>query len=155
MMPMSRWLALFVTLWTGAVLAVAFIAAPAAFLMLPSKELAGSVAAQLFKVEAYGTIFVAAFAWIALRPSAAMEVMTQEGDRSKAIIAWPLWIALLLILIATILGYFVLTPQMMDIKSVQGSGSSAYAQLHGASMGLYALKSLAWLALSALLIKRI
>jgi Domain of unknown function (DUF4149) len=142
--------------WTGAVLAIAFIGAPAAFAVLPSKELAGAVAAQLFKTEAYGSLLVAALAWIALRPSAALDTTADviEGQ-SKARVDWPLWTALLVILIATILGYFALTPQMQAIKAAQGSGSSAYLQMHGASMGLYALKALAWVVLSALLVKRL
>jgi Domain of unknown function (DUF4149) len=151
-MTMPRWLALLVCAWTGAVLAMAFIAAPAAFAVLPSKELAGAVAAQLFKTEAYGSLLVAAFTWIALRPSAALDAL--DGEH-KARVDWPLWTALLVILIATILGYFALTPQMQAIKAAQGSGSAAYAQMHGASMGLYALKALAWAGLSVMLIKRL
>ncbi len=155
-MKLAQLLALLVCAWAGAVLAIAFIGAPAAFAVLPSKELAGAVAAQLFKTEAYGSLLVAAFAWIALRPSAALDTAADaiEGER-KARVDWPLWTALLVILIATIMGYFALTPQMQAIKAAQGSSSSAYLQLHGASMGLYALKALAWVVLSALLVKRL
>lgn len=158
-LSLPRLLTLLVCAWTGAVLAIAFIAAPAAFQTLPSKELAGSVAAQLFKVEAYGTLLVAAFAWIALRPNveieAAIEEITIEGERKKAIIPWPLWTCLLLILMATILGYFGLTPQMQEIKTAAGSASAEYTKLHGMSMMLYAIKTLAWCVLSVLLMKRV
>jgi Domain of unknown function (DUF4149) len=159
-LKLAQLLVLVTCAWTGAVLAIAFIGAPAAFAVLPSKELAGAVAAQLFKGEAYGSLLVAALAWIALRPSAALDATMDattdviEGE-SKARVDWPLWTAMLVILIATILGYFALTPQMQAIKAAQGSGSSAYLQMHGASMGLYAVKALAWVVLSALLVKRL
>ena len=142
---MSGWLARLLTLavcgWTGAVLAIAFLAAPAAFAVLPSAD-AGLVAARLFKFEAYGSIFVGALAWILMRGAAP----TKD---------WPLWIAVLLALIATIIGYFGLAEQLQQLKAQFGASSPQYGRLHGVSMVLYALKGCAWLALSVLLVVRL
>jgi Domain of unknown function (DUF4149) len=141
-------LTLLVCLWTGAVLAIAFIAAPSAFAMLADRAMAGAVAAHMFKAEAYGTLLVAMLAWMMIRPRDDV-----QGTPKK--VPWKAWIALLIILIATVIGYFALTPQMQDIKLAQGATSAAYAQLHGMSMALYALKAIAWVALSVMLIWRL
>jgi hypothetical protein len=143
---MRRWLTLLVLSWTGAVLAIALIAAPAAFAVLPDRALAGAVAAQLFKVEAYGSVVLAAALWLVLRPSVG------AGPAGRA--PWPAWTALLVVLIATILGYFGLADAMQAAKAQYGSASPQYLRLHGLSMALYALKALGWVVLGVLLTRR-
>jgi Domain of unknown function (DUF4149) len=147
-------LTLLVCLWTGAVLAIALIGAPAGFAVLADRAMAGAVAGQMFKVEAYGTLMLALLSWMMIRPREALAEVDLKVQ-VKVQVQWGVWIALLVILIATILGYFVITPQLQDIKLAQGTASAAYAKLHGASMGLYALKALSWLALSGMMIKRL
>lgn len=135
-----------VCLWTGAVLAIAFIAAPAAFAALPDRALAGSVAALMFRTEAYGSVGLAALAWLTLRP------LTREAPLAQT---WPLWVALLAVLMATVMGYFGLIGALEQAKVQYGSASAQYLRLHGISMALYAVRGLGWLALSALLLQRL
>jgi hypothetical protein len=141
-MLFTRALTLLVCLWTGAVLAIALIAAPSAFAALPSKELAGQVAARMFSIEAYGSVVLAAAAWF-----------TMKGESLKS--SWPLAMALLLVMIGTIAGYFGLQPELQQVKTTLGSTSERYGVLHGLSMGLYTLKALAWIAASMLLLWRL
>jgi hypothetical protein len=138
----TRVLTLLVCLWTGAVLAIALIAAPSAFAALPSKELAGQVAGRMFAIEAYGSVVLAAAAWF-----------TMKGESLKS--SWPFAMALLLVMIGTIAGYFGLQPELQQVKATLGSSSGRYAALHGLSMGLYSLKALAWMTASVLLVWRL
>lgn len=137
-------LALLVCLWTGAVLAIAFIAAPAAFAALPDRALAGSVVAILFRTEALGSVLLAALTWLALRRYTRAAPLAQS---------WPLWMALLLVVFATVLGYFALIGPMEQARAQYGGASVQYLRLHGISMGFYALKALAWLGLGVGLLR--
>ncbi len=141
-MLFTRVLTLLVCLWTGAVLAIALIAAPSAFAALPSKELAGQVAGRMFAIEAYGSVVLAAAAWF-----------TMKGESLKS--SWPFAMALLLVMIGTISGYFGMQPELQQVKATLGSSSGRYAALHGLSMGLYSLKALAWMTASVLLVWRL
>ena len=134
-------LTLGVCLWTGVVLALAFVAAPVAFAALSSAD-AGLVAARFFKVEAYGTMIVGTVAWILMRREAA------QASRD-----WPLWVAVLFAMMATLIGYFGLVEQLQSAKAA--GNMAVYGRLHGMSMVMYAIKGIAWLVLSGLLVWRL
>jgi hypothetical protein len=137
---LKKLLTLGVCLWTGAVLAIAFIAAPAAFAALPSAD-AGLVAARLFRVEAFGTMMVGTVAWIVMRREAA------QASRD-----WPLWVAVLFAMMTTLIGYFGLVEQMQSAKAA--NNAALYARLHGVSMVAYAIKTIAWASFAAMLVWR-
>lgn len=121
-------------LWLGGLLAIAFVAAPALFALL-ERPAAGRVAARLFAVEAQLSLALAVALGLLERMRAVRRADAGEGSRVNA--------ELLLVLGAlfcTVLGHYALQPAMQAAR--EGQGLWSFAALHGASMGLYALKSL-------------
>jgi hypothetical protein len=125
-------------LWAGALLAIALLAAPAAFGAVTAEQ-AGRVVARLFAQEARLSLFVA---------TAVVLVERWRGVRSfNSTILLALGA-----LFCTVAGYYALQPLMDAARA--GRGSWTFGQLHAASLLFYALKTvivgaLAWRALSA------
>lgn len=133
--------ALLAGIWAGALLCIGLNAAPAAFATLGSGD-AGRLVGRLFAQEALLSLLFAVLLYLAARRLAREAAAAGRGSVLSA--------ELLLVfgaLFCTVLGYFALQPMMEAARA--GQGSFSFAALHGASMALYALKtlfvvSLAW-----------
>jgi len=122
-------------LWAGVLLAIATLAAPAAFATLPSAE-AGRVVGWIFWREAWFSLGLAA-----------LLLLLRLGDGREGREGRPVDLALLLAAAAcTGLGYFALQPLMAAARA--GQGLLSFGQLHGISLLCFALKLLCVLALA-------
>jgi len=130
---------LLAALWGGFLLCVACVAAPTAFAAL---ERAGAIAyvRRLFEMEAR----VALFAGIVLMMLERREARDAGGKGATAEFLLPAGA-----LLCTVLGYYVIQPQM---EAAMGTGLAM--QLHGASMALFAVKTVAVLTLAWRLSRR-
>lgn len=133
----GRLRALIPALWLGALLAVALLAAPAAFATLSNAD-AGRVVGRLFAQEAR------------LSLALGIVVVLLERRRVRSFNA-----AMLLALGAvfcTVAGYYALQPMMAQARA--GQGALSFGQLHTLSLAFYGLKTLlvaalAWRAVNA------
>ncbi|SAL46172.1 DUF4149 domain-containing protein [Caballeronia telluris] len=126
--------------WVGSLLSLGFIAAPVLFRML-ERTSAGSVAAQLFRIEGIlGVVCGLVLLLIGNR-----QVKSGFADYKR--VRWIVMAMLLCVLI----GYFALQPFMESLRvAAQEAGTdlahSAYAQrfgvLHGVSSAFYVVESL-------------
>ena len=130
-------------LWVGGLWAVGFLVVPELFRSLESRQVAGSIAGNLFAAMNYCGL-VAGFVLLAL-------VYKQHSWRGYRL--WrTLLIVAMLMLVAT--GQFVLTPMMQEIKQarlatalVSLDTQNQFAVLHGMSGGFYLLTSIIGLVL--------
>jgi hypothetical protein len=124
------------TIWVGGMWAIGYIVAPVLFQML-DKPVAGNVAGQLFSIMSY----VGLFSGCAL----ILNILVQQGINAKH---WQLW-GLVMMLLLTLIGQFVLQPMMAELKSAGLSAENAtqFGRLHGAASVLFLVNSLAGLAL--------
>jgi hypothetical protein len=113
-------------------LAVAFIAAPAAFAELPKAE-AGQLVRELFATEASCSLAFGALLLLLENRDAARVNLQTQGSRIT-----PNLMLLLGGLMATVIGYFALQPLMIEAR--KGLGALSFNQLHAISLGFYALK---------------
>ncbi|KND60370.1 putative transmembrane protein [Candidatus Burkholderia verschuerenii] len=133
-------------LWVGSLLSLGFIAAPVIFSTLTNTTDAGTVAAQLFRIEAIiGMISALALILIGNR-------FVKSGIVDYKRVRWIVAVMLVCVLV----GYFALQPFMNSLRvAAQESGTelanSPYAQqfgiLHGVSSAIYLIESLFGLAL--------
>jgi hypothetical protein len=112
-------------LWLGALLAIALLAAPAAFSTLGSAD-AGRVVARLFAHEA--------------RLSLGLGVVVVLLERRRVRTFSPPMLLALGAVFCTVAGYYALQPMMAQARLGQGSWS--FGQLHTASLAFYGLKTL-------------
>ncbi len=126
--------------WAGGLLAIALIAAPALFALLPRAQ-AGLVAGRLFHVEALASLGFAVVLLLVERGIAQREAAAGRGSRFS--------VELVLVLIAlfcTVAGAFALQPLFELARA--GKGPLSFAAIHTISMLLYALKTVLVLALA-------
>lgn len=121
-------------LWAGVLLGVALIGAPAGFATVAS-EAAGRIAGRMFAQEAYLSLAVAVVLFLVLRAQARRRAEAGAGSLFSTDM-----LLVLGTLFCTVAGYFALQPMMAAARAGQGGWS--FGALHGASMGLYALKTL-------------
>ena len=127
-------------LWAGLLLAIALVAAPSAFAVLPAHD-AGRVVARLFAIEAEASIALALLLFLVERRRAGIAA---EAGRDSVLSAEML--LLLGTLVCTVAGYFAVLPLLEAARSGQGRWS--FAALHGVSLGFYGLKTVLVLALA-------
>jgi hypothetical protein len=123
------------TLWVGSLWVVGFVAAPVLFTELNDRALAGSTAGTLFTVTSY----------IGLACGALLLVL--NGAAHKRIN----WRALVIIgmLLLVVIGQFVITPMVADLR-VQGlTDTPRFGQLHGVASVLFLVTSVMGLVLVA------
>src|SRR3954463_5613768 len=110
MILVARFRLLIATLWVGSLWTIGYVVAPALFATLYDKVLAGTIAGNLFQIEAWLSIGCAIVLAGFLLP-------IQREDSTK--IALLRLIAMMLI--CTIIGYFVLHPFMASLRAAAGS----------------------------------
>ena len=129
-------------LWSGALLAIGGVAAPALFSVLERQQ-AGTGAGQIFHIEARLSLAFAILLFVLERRRVRDEV--EQGASQSAMSA-----NLLLVLGAlflTVLGGFALQPMIQAAKAGEPTALS-FAALHGISASIYWLKALLVLVLA-------
>lgn len=136
---LSRFRTVLAALWLGLVMTLAAVAAPVLFAGLERAD-AGRLAGNLFRIEAYAALGLAAALFLIERRLASLRMQAGQGSM--------LSVNLLLVLGAlfcTVLGYFALQPMMEAARA--GQGRLSFGALHGISSVLFALKGLLLLVL--------
>ncbi len=117
-------------LWVGAVWAIGFVAAPAAFAVLDDRRLAGELASRLFAVTARAGLVAAALILAA--------ALWREGRRALARRRVQLVLAMAVLVAA---GHFGLAPVMEALRAgglEPGSAEAVrFGRLHGAASALH------------------
>lgn len=131
---------LIATLWAGSLWAIGYIAAPTLFAVLPEPALAGSVAARLFRIEAWLSVACALALLALLYPGT--EGLDGRGRRTLR------WLVIAMLL-CTLIGYFALQPFMNELRQAAGPGGvmegamrTRFGVLHGISSLFYLLQSI-------------
>ena len=137
---LRRAAALLAGLWSGVILCIAAIGAPASFAIAP-RDVAGQVAGQMFAREAYVGLGVALILLMAIRRRTRDDVEAGAGSVMSANM-----LLVLGALFCTLLGYFALQPMMAAAKV--GQGALSFGALHGISAVFFVLKGLLILALA-------
>jgi len=135
----ARWATAIAAAWAGVLLAIAFLAAPAAFATLPGAD-AGRVVGRLFAQEAVLALAVALLL-LFLEQRAARQ-RAEAGSGSVMSLATVL---LLGTIFCTVAGYFAVQPLIAEARL--GRGAWSFAALHAVSGSFYALKTLLVVAL--------
>lgn len=142
---MLRAQVLVATLWVGSLWTISYIVAPTLFAMLPEKALAGTIAGELFRIQAWLSIVCAAVLMSVL-------IFGHAGDGSRH--GKILLSIVSAMLICTLIGYFGLQPEMAALRESAGSGGvmdpdvrMKFGVLHGISAGFTLLQSLLGIAL--------
>jgi hypothetical protein len=125
-----RLAALLSAAWLGLLLAVAGVATPAAFALLPRAE-AGRIAARVLAHEA----------WLALALAAVLARLWPSAGAGRTVLG-----VLAATALCTLLGYFGVQGLLPAARA--GQGVFSFGQLHAFSTACYAVKVLlvAWLA---------
>jgi hypothetical protein len=140
-MSTTRWAAWLAGLWTGWLIGIALVGAPAAF-AIAAPETAGRIAGRMFAQEAYVGIAMAVVLFLMLRKQARLAAEAGAGSLLSGNM-----LLVLGALFCTVAGYFALQPMMAAARA--GQGNLSFGALHGISAGLYAVKAvlvgvLAW-----------
>lgn len=132
-----------VTLWVGALWTIGYVVAPALFHQLQDRQLAGSLAGELFKLVAY--IGFASAAYLLLQR------LLRFG--SQALKQSMFWIVILMLLL-TLAGHFGIQPLMAALKAqalpadvMNSVFASRFKTWHGVSSVAYLIESLLGLVL--------
>jgi hypothetical protein len=136
---LSRFRTVLAALWLGLVVTLAAVAAPVLFAGLERAD-AGRLAGNMFRIEAYAALGLAAALFLLERRLASVRMQTGKGS--------VLSVNLLLVLGAlfcTVLGYFALQPMMEAARA--GQGRLSFGALHGISSVMFVLKGLLLLVL--------
>lgn len=140
---MARIRLLIVTLWAGSLWTTGYMVAPTLFATLPDHVLAGTIAGNLFRIEAWLSV-ACAIAVLAFSQWVKQDAHEKKVQR----------VLVFTMLTCTVLGYFVLHPFMSALREAAGpSGvmnSNTRVQfgiLHGISSGFYLIQSLLGAAL--------
>ncbi len=139
-MALERAAVLLAGLWAGGLLAIAALAAPAAFAVLAAPD-AGRLVGRIFAHEAALSLALAIVLLLLERRRIRAAV---EAGRSSALSANML--LALAALFCTVAGYYALQPMMAAARA--GQGTLSFGALHAISSGFYGLKTLLVLALA-------
>ena len=121
------------TLWVGSLWVVGFIVAPVLFAELDDRALAGSLAGVLFTLTSY------------LGLACGGVLLVLNGFRNKGVNWRMVVIAGMLILV--VIGQFVVTPMVAELRLQGLTETPRFGQLHGIASTLFLLTSLLGLAL--------
>jgi len=123
------------TLWIGGLWTVGYIVAPALFANLDDRALAGTLAGVMFRI----------IAWIGLF-CAVLLLVSNQIRNSQHRLNWRA-VLLLVMLVLTLVGQFLLAPMIADLRLAGASGQAEFARLHGAASVAYLVTSVLGLAL--------
>jgi hypothetical protein len=133
-------------LWVGSYIGIGFLVVPVLFSTIGDRQIAGYVAANLFKITAYIGLALSAFLMVIANH------LVKQGLKSYRLIRW----LLLGLLICTIGAACVLIPWMNSLReqalfaglSIQSSSYSAlFNRLHSISSVLFIIQALLGLTL--------
>lgn len=127
-------------LWAGALLCIAALAAPAIFAVLPAAQ-AGRVVGRLFEQEAYASLALGCVVLL-------LERHRRSGLARRGQAPGPSVDMLLSLgtIFCTVAGYFAVQPLMAVARA--GQPGLSFGELHAISVGFFALKFAAVLALA-------
>jgi hypothetical protein len=136
---------LIATVWAGSLWTIGYLVAPTLFSALPDRALAGTIAGQLFRTEAWLSVACAVALFILLKFGNAGENAKQRRNLLVIVSA---------MLACTLIGYFGLQPFMAELREAAGLGGAMdsnarmkFGILHGISAVIYLLQSLLGIAL--------
>ncbi|OGB23249.1 MAG: hypothetical protein A3I66_08830 [Burkholderiales bacterium RIFCSPLOWO2_02_FULL_57_36] len=128
------------TFWAGSLWTIGYVVAPVLFSTLPSKVLAGTIAGQLFRIEAWVSVVCS----VLLIASLAFGSADERSRPHKILFA-----IVCAMLVCTLIGYFGLQPMMALLR--EGAGPEGvmdsdarmkFSILHGFSAAFYLIQSL-------------
>jgi len=139
MRPGARWAVVVAAAWAGELLAIAGLAAPAAFATLEPAN-AGRVVGRIFAQDAYLALALALL--LLFIEQRAARQRAEAGTGSVMSLATVL---LLGTMFCTVAGYFAVQPLLEEARL--GRGPWSFGALHAVSGSFYALKTLLVLTL--------
>jgi len=134
--PWNRARLLITTAWVGSIWTIGYLVAPTLFKTLADTALAGTIAGQLFSVEAWFSV-VCALMLIVIS-------IYQRQHFPKLVLG---------MLVCTLIGFFALHPFMANLRAAGLANPDVKWQfgiLHGVSSGIYLMQSV----LGAMLVLR-
>lgn len=133
------------TLWAGSLWTIGYLVAPALFSTLADRVLAGTIAGQLFRIEAWVSVACAAL----LIASLIFGNAESRPPRQRRLL-----FIILAMLFCTLAGYFGLQPFMAEVREAAGPGGvmdsalrAKFGILHAASSAFYLVQSIFGIAL--------
>ncbi len=142
-MLVTRLRLLIATLWVGSLWTIGYIVAPVLFATLFDRVLAGTIAGNLFRVEAWVSTACAIGLFALLLP---INFDNHEKARLMRLIA--------AMLLCTVIGYFALHPFMASLRASAGAAGVMasdtkiqFGILHAVSSAFYLIESLLGVAL--------
>ncbi len=142
----QRIFSLIAGLWVGSFITIGFLVVPVLFSSLGDRQVAGMVAASLFKVTAYSGVVICSFLMVTANYLVRQEIARYRSTR---------WL-LLGMLACAITAAFILIPWMNTLRdqalylglSVRESTYAAlFNRLHGASSAVFMIQAVLGLAL--------
>lgn len=129
------------TLWVGSLWTIGGLVAPVLFATLPDRVLAGTIAGNLFRIEAWLTVACG----VLLTLLFSYRTHDDSAPLRKTLLRFAL-----LMLACTVAGYFCLQPFMASLREaaaltggvMSDSARTQFGILHGASMGFYLIQGL-------------
>ncbi|MGB5439115.1 MAG: DUF4149 domain-containing protein [Gammaproteobacteria bacterium] len=125
----------FLTLWVGSLWVTGFVVAPALFALLDDRALAGTVAGNLFTTVSYIGLLCAAALLL-------VNLLARRGIHWRVLV-------ILAMLALVVVGQFVLSPMITELRQQGLAETARFGQLHGLSGVIYLLSSLLGLVLVA------
>ena len=129
---------LIAALWAGSLWTVGYLVAPTLFATLSDRVLAGTVAASMFRSQAWLSIVCAVLLLVLLQ----MKMVETEARRTLLVLA-------LAILFGTLVVHFGLQPMMAALREAAGAGGvvesaqkARFGMLHGVSSIIFMVQSL-------------
>lgn len=123
------------TLWVGALWVTGFMVAPLLFAELDDRALAGSVAGSLFTVTSYLGLLCGASLLL-------INGLTLRTANWRAVV-------MVVMLLLVVIGQFVITPMVADLRLQGLTDSARFGQLHGIVSVLFIMTSVLGLVLVA------
>jgi len=123
------------TLWVGGLWTMGYMVAPALFATLEDRALAGTLAGVMFNI----------IAWTGMACAPVLLVINQLRYPQRRL-NWRM-LVLLAMLLLVILGQFVFTPMMVELRGAGQSDAAAFARLHGIASLVYLVNSVLGLVL--------
>ena len=121
------------TLWVGALWVAGFIVAPLLFAELDDRALAGSLAGSLFTVTSYLGLLCGGLLLI-------FNGLTFRAGNWRAIV-------IVGMLLLVVIGQFVITPMVVELRAQGLTDSARFGQMHGAASVLFIVTSVLGLVL--------